>query len=538
MSSLSEFFARKGGAAAAEKPAPSTSFPPPSQPNPTLSPGKGPAGDDRPTEAWAEIGSRIGGDNEALRNLLVDTGRQVGALDDLKQAFGKLVDPISKTLRALEQEKSDNVSLRGTLADVRASYEALRADFNDLGRRSAAGETEIERLRHELELVQQTARNAEAGKIELGDELSTVRSRVAELERQLSLETSNARTLADEKQSLLEHSTTADKRIIELEGEVSVARERLVLLENEKRSLTNSLEQLVAENSKLTRRANETDKSLASVRTRLEQVETALTTSENERNKLNAAVDEANERRQSESNTLNMRLEAMQSRATAAEKLLGEVRQTLIARTEESRVSDRKVVEATIARNATEKKLEQLLASLQGQERQLRDLDGSRANLVERSTALAKTVKSRETALTRAEERIQALSDQVKKLETDAESSRSKTEKRIEELSASLQREKMERAVAEGALEATRKNYAELQRELANERGGRREDARLEAVAADGDKAKPSRARASKAAETKTAETKAPEAKSGEAPDTDGAEAKPQSAAVKPIISS
>ncbi len=122
-----------------------------------------------------------------------------------------------------------------------------------------------------------------------------------------------------------------------------------MLLENEKRSLQNSLEQLVSENSKLTRRVNETDNTLANVRTRLEQVETALATSENERNKLTAAVDEANERRQSESNTLNMRLEAMQSRASAAEKLLGEVRQSLIARTEENRLSERKVVEATIA---------------------------------------------------------------------------------------------------------------------------------------------------------------------------------------------
>lgn len=532
MSSLSEFFARKGGAATAEKPATSTSLQP-SSPVPTLSPGSGTTGDDRPAEGWAEIGSRIGGDNEALRNLLVDTGRQVSALDDLKQAFGKLVDPISKTLRALEQEKSDNAGLRGTLADVRASYESLRADFNDLGRRSSASETEIERLRHELELTQQSARNAEAGKIELGDELSTVRGRIAELERQLSLETSNARTLADEKHSLLEHSSTADKRIVELEGEVSVARERLVLLENEKRSLTNSLEQLVTENSKLTRRANETDNTLAGVRTRLGQMETSFTTSENERNKLTAAVDEANERRQAEANTLNLRLEAMQSRATAAEKLLAEVRQTLIARTEENRLSERKVVEATIAKNATEKKLEQLLASLQGQERQLRDLDGSRANLVERSSALAKTVKSRETALARAEEKIQSLSDQVKKLETDTEANRSKTEKRIEELSAALQREKMERAVAEGALEATRKNYVELQRELAAERGGRRgEEPKLEAVAGDGDKVRPSRAKGSKTAEAKPAEDKTAGA------GTDEAETKPQSAEVKPIISS
>jgi chromosome segregation ATPase len=123
-----------------------------------------------------------------------------------------------------------------------------------------------------------------------------------------------------------------------------------------------------------------------------------------------------------------------------------------------------------------EKKLEQLLASLQAQERQVRDLESSRATLVDRSSTLLKTVKVRETALARAEEKIQSLTDRVNQLDADAEASRLRTEKRIEELNSSLQRERLERAVTEGALEATRKNYAELQRELAAARSGRRDE--------------------------------------------------------------
>ena len=61
----------------------------------------------------------------------------------------------------------------------------------------------------------------------------------------------------------------------------------------------------------------------------------------------------------------------------------------------------------------------------------------------------------------------------MKFLESDAEANRGKTEKRAEELNALLQRERLDRSVTEGALEATRKNYAELQRELAAERAGR-----------------------------------------------------------------
>jgi chromosome segregation ATPase len=478
MSSFSEFFGRKGGvsaAAAVEKP----TAPAPVR---TL------VADDRSPESLAELGSRIGGDNEVLRNLLVDTGHRIGALDELKDAFSKLVDPISKTLRTLEQEKSENVSLRHTLAEVRTSYETLRNEFNDLGKRNSGNETEVERLRHELEVSQHAHRSAEAGKTEHFDELTTVRGKVGELERNLSQELAAVRMLTDEKHALAEHATAGDKRIAELEGEAAHARERLVLLENEKRSLQNSLDSLVGDSSRVTRRLSENENALAAARGRIEQLQTALAAAEQDRTKLTSHVDEAHERRQAESNTLTMRLEAMQSRAVAAEKLLAEVRQSLMARTEENRVSERKVVEATIARNSTEKKLEQMLGSLQTQERQLRELEASRSTLVERSSTLLKTVKTRETALTRAEEKIQTLSDRVTQLETEAEQNRAKTEKRIEELNSSLQRERLERAVTEGALEATRKNYAELQRELAAERGGRREEIKPELVVDSGSK--------------------------------------------------
>ena len=86
--------------------------------------------------------------------------------------------------------------------------------------------------------------------------------------------------------------------------------------------------------------------------------------------------------------------------------------------------------------------------------------------LTERSTALTKTLKSRETALSRAEEKIAALTDRNAHLEADIQVSRTNIEKRIEDLSSALQREQMERAVIEGALEAARKDNSRLQSEV------------------------------------------------------------------------
>ena len=94
MAKLSDLFGRKGGMAGADK------FTGRSQN------GNGNGGDHISVENLSDVGSRMGEENEVLRNLLTDTGRKISELDALKEAFDKLVTPFNSTLRALEQEKS------------------------------------------------------------------------------------------------------------------------------------------------------------------------------------------------------------------------------------------------------------------------------------------------------------------------------------------------------------------------------------------------------------------------------------------------
>ena len=79
MAKLSELFSRKVGEASAK-----TTPPPTNARN-----GHGDAGPIE-IESFSDIGSHIGEENEALRNLLSDASRKIGELDDLKLAFDKL----------------------------------------------------------------------------------------------------------------------------------------------------------------------------------------------------------------------------------------------------------------------------------------------------------------------------------------------------------------------------------------------------------------------------------------------------------------
>lgn len=116
MAKLSDLFGRKGGAAGPDTVAPYGTTPGNGNGNRTR-------GEPISLENYSDVGSRMGEENEVLRNLLSDTGRKINELDDLKQAFDKLVQPFNSTLRALEQEKSQTLSLTGRLDEARAAYE-------------------------------------------------------------------------------------------------------------------------------------------------------------------------------------------------------------------------------------------------------------------------------------------------------------------------------------------------------------------------------------------------------------------------------
>jgi len=461
MSKVSAFLGRKGAAPGSDK-------------GPVSLANKRDAVDETDPDRFLEVGARLGEENEALRTLLGDAERRIGELDGLKEAFGKISEPIAKTLRSLEQEKLHNAALQTLLADIRSAHEKLRAEFHLSERRTASLENVNERLREDLELSQQRARSIETTRLELVDELTARRDQISTLERQLAHESSERQRFAEDKQALAVQLADAEKKGIQLEAEISSAREKSVLIEDELHTLQKSLDETIAESTRLSRRVTEAENELSAARTQLGKLGSAVSEAEAERNRLATALDEANSRHQSETYSLNVRLGSLQSRALSAEKLLAEARQTLIGRTEEARGLDRKNVDTTIALSAAEKKVRQLEATVEAQERQIRDNDQARAAMSERGNGLTRTLREREVGLSRAEEQIQTLTGRIAKLEADMQVNQSAYDKRIEDLNAALHRERMERSVVEGALESARRDTVRLQREQSIDSNGRR----------------------------------------------------------------
>src|SRR6185437_15879105 len=153
-------------------------------------------------ETASDLGSRIGEENEALRNLLGDTARKIGELDELKDSFGKIVAPFNNVLRSLEQEKSQALALSAMLDESRAAYETLRTEFYRIDKQATATAADAEKLRVELELARETNRALEATIVELSNEISDRRAQASDIEHQLSHETAAHRTLNENYRAL------------------------------------------------------------------------------------------------------------------------------------------------------------------------------------------------------------------------------------------------------------------------------------------------------------------------------------------------
>lgn len=469
-------------------------------------------------DAAPAAGADAGDDHEVLRRLLKDTSQQLHAIDGLKDNFGRLVEPLSNLLTTLEREKADNARSQDAFAEIRSSHETLRAQFQDLERKSFELERDNERLRREIESARRGGREFEDDRAKLTSEVAAVRIAMSVIVKQLGEETGNARVLSEEKGGLAKRVDAAEKRVAELEAQFTQAREQLSLLDSDKSTLRAALDKSLIESAHSSHRLAETERVLSSSRSRLQEVEsrlavaeaernttqaeasrlfrqltesqnalsgsssrlqqleTSLAAAEAERDRLAAARDEANERRQKDSHELRLELHELHARFKTAEEMLVDARRNLAARAEEAAAADAKLLEVTLARNEAERKLENLSAASESWQQQTQKLECEVANLTDRCKILSDTLATGEGSLVQANEKIRTLTAQFEQLQSDATKYRTRAEQIFAQLNASVEHERHERAQAEGALVRARNDYARLQRQIVEERSVRRSD--------------------------------------------------------------
>lgn len=417
-------------------------------------------------ELFSSIGAQLGSNNETLRNLLLNANHKISELDAIKDAVSKLVSPVSKALREFETEKADKINLQAALSNTRTAYGKLRNEVTDLEKKAAAAEREADQLRKDLSFAETAAKALETVRGELAVDIAQRRAQITDLEGRLNQETVETRALRDENERLKNRQATLDKHVGQVESEVNTLRQKLVLAEDEKRALQTAYEKSASDVQRLARKLAETENTLTATHSRLRNTENSLAEMTSERGRLSAALEEANERQSGELTKQQMRFDALQARGNATDRLLTEAREHLSARSEDVRMLERRLSETTLERDTLATRLSTTENELMQRDGGLREVENARTALLERAGALAKAYNTKEAELAQTQEALQALIDKVEFMQEESRTRTQGAEKQIDELNEALRREKVERAVVEGALEAARKDFSRLMREL------------------------------------------------------------------------
>ena len=275
MNKFGGFFARRAGLY--DKPADPTPNATPSTDNPL----------ELDEELFTALGAQLGGENKSLRNLLLDANAKIGELDGIKNAVGKLVDPVSKALRAFEAEKSEKISLQTVLNNTRTAYGKLRNEVAELEKKAnLLGKRMSRRCVRSLPTTQNLLRTLEATKAEIAIDIAARRAQIVDLEARLAQETGEGKALREENRRLDERFSAADKRVMALESELNGARQRLLMLEDEKRAQQISLDKISTESARLSRKLAETEASLTATQGRLRHVDGTVAELNTERARL------------------------------------------------------------------------------------------------------------------------------------------------------------------------------------------------------------------------------------------------------------
>ncbi len=417
---------------------------------------------------------KLGQENESLRLLFLEAQRKVDELEKLKSSFYAIGEPLSRSLLTHESLKVENAGFRSGLVEARGTITLLRNEIAAFERRVDELQNERLSLGQDIRLARETISGLETTRAEQEDEITEARSRLLEFERQMLHAEEYQRSLESDQQVARDMIVTKDAQIAQFNADITRLNESIAMLEGENINLGQSLASRVDEFNRTSRRLAEVESELDGTKNRLNHTRQLLNETKNERKALADQIDEITAQTQAEKISLNMKIDALQSRATLGERLLTEARNTLIAKTDELRTAERRIVEHNVAVSSFEQRLAKQKSTIDGLERQVRELEQSRVTLIERANSLTKNLKARDTALAKLDDRIPVLMGRIDQLENQAESNRATYQARIDELTQALETERMARAVAEGALEAARKERSSLQRELIRSEGAPR----------------------------------------------------------------
>ncbi len=394
--------------------------------------------------------------------------RMAGSFDHISAALGtvrSIESLVAETRRAMEGEFAERRKDQGELAALRVLAEQAPLDLAAARQSEAAARAKLSDVTADLEALrvahaslETRVREAENEAEHVKASLNTERKGAAELVQSMDKLGGHALHLEADLAAALAQIQTLETRSRDAEANFAAAERARGLIEADLAALTRRHEQGADELLRSQRRVAELEAYLSSAQSRAAGLESELSATREDAFKLGRQLEQQTEAAASQFQMSASRLETLQARAERQEEQISELARLVDDLSARERAATRETAEARLMRERADERARIAQEKLSELEKEAANAFTARQAAVARADELTRAQQLKLAEVERLNQREADLRQTLQSLEHRLSSERAIAEGRIGELIAELERERSERAVAEGSLEAVRKD--------------------------------------------------------------------------------
>lgn len=421
-----------------------------------------PEGADRLIESTQAIGVRY----ETIHGGLDSIARVVEHLRAIEPLLSEIRQPVAEEFEARRAEHAELIALRANYEQALRQVAAAQTEERELSARLATTEVALSEsdARRQAQDASLEDNALEIDRLRNG--LLQSELKVGNLDASLRDSTARVEHLVQDVETLRIQSQDIDTRRGEAEAALARAGQDNALLTEEVATLKKRVDQAGLDVARLSRIETDLEAQIAAERARIQASENALAVHQADAGRTIRGLESQVEAGRAEISALQTRLETATGRADKLEEMNGQIAQRLAESSAQQQAVERRAGDLNVA---LERALDRI-RSLEDEAETLRQrhagVDTARAAAIERADQLAKGAVTHDKALKRAEERALQLKARIEALQESHDLSRRQQDEKVVELQAQIDRLTSEAALAEGALEAARRDRSRLQMAL------------------------------------------------------------------------
>lgn len=413
-------------------------------------------------ESTQAIGQRY----ETIHGGLDSIGRVMEHLKAIEPLIAEIRGPVSQEFEARRAEHAELIALRANFDQAQRQIAQIQAEEREASARLAAaetalGESEARRQAQDTALEDNTL------------EIDRLRNALLQSELKVSnvdaaLRDANARIehLVQDVEGLRTQAQDIDARRGEAEAALARANQDNALLGEEAATLKKRVDQAGIDLARLSRIETDLEAQIAAERARAQALENALSAHQVDSGRIIRGLESQVEGNRAEILALQTRLETSTGRADKLEEMNTQISARLAESSAQQKAVERRAGDLNVALERALERIRALEEEAEGLRQRHAGVDTARATAIERADQMAKNASAQEKALKRAEERAQQLRARLDAVQEAQDQVRREHEQKVAELQATIERLTSEAALAEGALEAARRDRSRLQMAL------------------------------------------------------------------------